>query len=276
MSVGEGDTTDEDLPPPQSIARTRSVLRRLSMSSIDTEDGYHPNTPRRPLPGSKLCRLGPSMGSWVADPSKPIAVVDSSGKRLVIFPAQKPTQRCSDLISTIHSSDTSTVGGSPRRTPTPSFSPIEREAGDVSGQELLSPTLSSGANVMVGTFLSSVARNEFRVPGRFFYPSEDSSPFLHSGNRRRCASSIHQAVFEEDEAGDDDDDDDELMLNVHDFIDFGDGSSSSDESPSKKLVSSQHVIPGSRKRRRTVTSGSTLGSRKWNRKIKSHKRIKSL
>ena len=214
------------------------------------------------------------MGSWVADPSKPIAVVDSSGKRLVIFPAQKPTQRSPNPLSTIHSSDTSTVGGSPRRTPTPSFSPIEREAGDVSGQEFLSPTLSTGASVMVGTFLSSVARNEFLVPGRVFYPSEDPSPFPHSGNRRRSASLIHRAVFK-DEAGDDEDDD-ELMLNVHDFIDFGDGSSSSDEeTPSNKLVSSQHMIPGSRKRRRTVTSGSTLGSRISNRKIKSHKRIKS-
>lgn len=83
-TADEGETTDEDLPPPQSIASTRSVLGRRSVQSDDSE--YDATEVRR----TRSRRLGPSLCSWATDPSKPIAVVDSTGKRIIIYPALRP------------------------------------------------------------------------------------------------------------------------------------------------------------------------------------------
>lgn len=87
----EGETTDEDLPPPQSIASTRAVFRRMSIDA-DEDGEYDSNRIRATLNGSRPRRLGPSLGSWITDPSKPIAVIDSTGKRMVIYPALLPTE----------------------------------------------------------------------------------------------------------------------------------------------------------------------------------------
>ncbi|KAI9791286.1 MAG: hypothetical protein M1816_004067 [Peltula sp. TS41687] len=86
----EGETTDEDLPPPNSIASTRAVFRRMSDEDDDDDGEYDSNRIRATLNGARPRGLGPSLGSWVTDPSKPIAVIDNTGKRMIIYPALLP------------------------------------------------------------------------------------------------------------------------------------------------------------------------------------------
>ncbi len=236
----EGETTDEEYPPPESIARTRSVLRRPSWSSVDDADDLRTSgLMRRPAltgTGGVGHRRGPSMGSWIADPSKPIAVVDGSGKRLVIYPAQNPSPESPTLLDPPRSSDASTIGGgSPRGgTRGGSISELEPDRNELSSQELLSPTLSPGARLMVGSLVpgrnatTSTPRHhqhtssaEFIIPGRLFA----ASPLVAVGGGTK-RSAAHFDV--EDDDDEDDDDDDEMMLNVHDFIDFGEDSSDDD------------------------------------------------
>ena len=112
----EGETTDEDLPPPQSIASTRSVFRRLSIDAEDDDGEYDSNRIRAALNGSRPRRLGPSLGSWVTDPSKPIAVIDSTGKRMVIYPALLPIENEQDSSDSGSNND--------RSSPAKAFAPV--------------------------------------------------------------------------------------------------------------------------------------------------------
>ncbi|KAI9790933.1 MAG: hypothetical protein M1833_001732 [Piccolia ochrophora] len=214
----EGETTDEDLPPPQSIARTRSVLRRPSTSSIDLDD----DTPlpfRRPSKPNTSRRVGPSLGSWVADPSKPIAVIDSTGKRMIIYPAQRPTIKDSNLFGPPTSSNSSFVSTSPQPVNARVVDDSEMDRSDFSNQENSTTLIGSGTNLMMGGLLQGIPGHEYLLGGHILGPPEAFYPFMTIGQ--------DGAVIENDI--EEDDDDDEGMLNVNDFIDFGDDSSGSEK-----------------------------------------------
>ena len=52
------------------------------------------------------------MGSWIADPTKPIVITDRTGKTLIIYPAQRP--KASKKFGQVTSSGSSTADTSPR------------------------------------------------------------------------------------------------------------------------------------------------------------------
>jgi hypothetical protein len=76
---------------------------------------------------------------------------------------------------------------------------------------------------MMGGLLHGAPGGEFLLGGQVLGPPEAFYPFRSVGPDGRLLD------HDDDNHGDDDDDDDdEQMLNVNDFIDFGDGSSSGD------------------------------------------------
>ncbi|KAL4878661.1 hypothetical protein BJY04DRAFT_109200 [Aspergillus karnatakaensis] len=193
----DGETTDEDLPPPATITHPRSILRRDSSASLvaGVEEKAEP-TPRR--------RRGPIMGTFVADPHKPVALVDCTGKHLVIIPAYASSRH--DWLESAATSVCGTANNSPRATTMHLIDESDTDA-LVSPHLDLSPMLASSANLMMTALGNDIAPGgQVMGPPEAFYPSRDFAI---------------DSSFEED----DEDDDPEAQLNVDDFIDFGDGSS---------------------------------------------------
>ncbi|KAL4921941.1 hypothetical protein BDW62DRAFT_173702 [Aspergillus aurantiobrunneus] len=193
----DGDTTDEDLPPPATITHPRSILRRDSSASLvaGVEEKAEP-TPRR--------RRGPLMGTFVADPHKPVALVDCTGKHLVIIPAYASSRH--DWLESAATSACGTANNSPRATTMHLIDESDTDA-LVSPNMDLSPMLASSANLMMTALGNDITPGgQVMGPPEAFYPSRDFAI---------------DSSFEED----DEDEDPEAQLNVDDFIDFGDGSS---------------------------------------------------
>ncbi|OJJ44315.1 hypothetical protein ASPZODRAFT_153779 [Penicilliopsis zonata CBS 506.65] len=204
----DGETTDEDLPPPATITHPRSILRRDSSASLAPVAEETKAAPPR--------RRGPIMGTFVADPHKPVALVDGSGKHLVIIPAYASSRH--DWLESAANSICNTANNSPRATTmhlidesdTDAFtSPNHRHAHHHHHADL-SPMLTSSANLMMTALGNEISTGgQVMGPPEAFYPSRDFT--LDSS-------------FE-----DDDEDDPEAALNVEDFIDFGNGSSDDGE-----------------------------------------------
>ena len=236
-SADEGETTDEEVIPPSTITRPQALLRKVSYSREKT-----PIPAERPTTKSRFLRRGPSMGSWIADPTKPIAVIDSSGKHMVIIPAQRPLQP-EKRFSHIPSSGSSTANNSPRNSFVGLANAVddsENDRSDYSNQEFVGPMLGSGANLMIPGLLHGAPGSEHILGGQVLGPPEAFYPFT-------SIEADGNIVQEEDE---DDDDDDEDLWNVNDFIDFGDGSSDSEKEGSDTEVlaspaTSMVAIPGS-------------------------------
>ncbi|RPA92653.1 hypothetical protein L873DRAFT_1831049 [Choiromyces venosus 120613-1] len=70
-----GETTDEDEDLPMPTPRGKSILRRVSMSSQEPESPQVVH-----IDGASRPRLG----SWVADPNRPICVVEGSKKTFLV------------------------------------------------------------------------------------------------------------------------------------------------------------------------------------------------
>jgi len=148
------------------------------------------------------------MGTFIADPSKPVALVDYTGKHLVIIPAYASSRH--NWLESAANSRCGTANNSPRVTTIHLINESDTDA-----ITSLTPLLSSSANPMM-TALGNDATPGGQIlgPPEAFYPAVDSS----------------LAGEEEDE---DEDGDNETMLNVDDFIDFGNGSSDEEiEKPS--------------------------------------------
>ncbi|KAL5340135.1 hypothetical protein BJX70DRAFT_362268 [Aspergillus crustosus] len=209
----DGETTDEDLPPPATITHPRSILRRDSSASlvVGVEEKPEP-TPRR--------RRGPIMGTFVADPHKPVALVDYTGKHLVIIPAYASSRH--DWLESAATSVCGTANNSPRATTMHLIDESDTDA-FVSPNMDLSPMLASSANLMMTALGNDIAPGgQVMGPPEAFYPSRDFAI---------------DSSFEEDE----EDDDPEAQLNVDDFIDFGDGSS--DDESDKEFDESTLASP---------------------------------
>jgi hypothetical protein len=193
----DGETTDEDLPPPATITHPRSILRRDSSASLVTgvEEKIEP-TPRR--------RRGPIMGTFVADPHKPVALVDCTGKHLVISPAYASSRH--DWLESAATSACGTANNSPRATTMHLIDESDTDA-LMSPNLDFSPMLASSANLMMTALGNDITPGgQVMGPPEAFYPARDFAI---------------DSSFEDD----DDEDDPEAQLNVDDFIDFGDGSS---------------------------------------------------
>lgn len=196
----DGDTTDEDLPPPATITHPRSLLRRDSTDSlvVPGEDKVDTITRRR----------GPIMGTFVADPHKPVALVDCTGKHLVIIPAYASSRH--DWLESAANSMPGTANNSPRQTTLQLIDESDTDALASPNRTDFSPMLASSANLMMTALGNDLTPGgQVMGPPEAFYPSQDFTI---------------DSSFE-----DDDEDDPEAALNVDDFIDFGNGSSDEED-----------------------------------------------
>ena len=144
------------------------------------------------------------MGTFVADPHKPVALVDCTGKHLVIIPAYASSRH--DWLESATNSISGTANNSPRATTMHLVDESENDALTSPNQADLSPMLASSANLMMTALGNDLTPGgQAMGPPEAFYPSRDFTI---------------DSSFE-----DDDDEDPEESLNVDDFIDFGNGSS---------------------------------------------------
>ncbi|KAF4154991.1 hypothetical protein CNMCM6936_005542 [Aspergillus lentulus] len=211
----DGETTDEDLPPPATITHPRSILRRDSSASLPPADENKSQPPTR--------RRGPILGTFVADPHKPVALVDCTGKHLVIIPAYASSRH--DWLESATNSICGTANNSPRATTMHLIDESDTDALASPNRHDLSPMLASSANLMMTALGNDIAPGgQVMGPPEAFYPSRDFAI---------------DSSFEDD----DDDDDPEAALNVEDFIDFGDGDGSSDEEMGKASDEDAIVSP---------------------------------
>ena len=158
------------------------------------------------------------MGSWIADPTKPMAIVDSTGTRLVIYPPQRPQKR-NQFFASLGSSAASSANSSPR----PSMSQLaiavddsEAEPSARSSQDPVSPMFGSSPNLMMSGLVNVGPGSEHLTGGQVLGPPEAFFPFTNfdaGGN----------VIMDED-----DDEDEDDLLNLDDFIDFGEDTDGSD------------------------------------------------
>lgn len=205
-----GETTEEEDVPASATTRPQALLRRTSISSFQGRAQTTP-TPRKRLPPTPPgYRWGPHMGSWIADPTKPIAIVDSTGTKVVVFPPQrpkKPNQVFASLGSSASSAHSSPRFSVPQLATAVDDSEIEQSAR--SSQDPVSPMFGSSPNLMMSGLLNVGPSNEQLPGGQVLGPPEAFFPFTNfdaGGN----------VIMDEDEDEDEDD-----LLNLNDFIDFG-------------------------------------------------------
>lgn len=163
------------------------------------------------------------MGSWIADPTKPIVMFDKDGTNLVLYPAQRPrkgpvkrpatpTQEYAPSASAAKQPQNIRTGASLNKFP---LANSERDPISLSSPKRVAP-------------VARMTRSE---------PSLMMSGLLHEGfgheRLPRHASEYSGEAFAFMDFGivgndDQDDDDGEALLNVNDFIDFGDDSEASE------------------------------------------------
>jgi hypothetical protein len=185
-----------------TVHRPQSVLRLDS----ETPKSTPARTPRRPLPSSGSKNKGPLVGSWVADPTKPYVVFAGNGKRLILM---RPSQSASKAITAPPSS----VAASPS---TP-YATLGRHISLGESENEASETTPMGTDrgdIMMSGLLNGNLGGEILGPPEAFYKFQSINA---------------NGVIEEDDEYDYDDDDDEDLLNIADFIDFGDDSSEAEE-----------------------------------------------
>lgn len=170
------------------------MLRRISDASEDEEEITV--TRRGPHPRHR----GPRLASWIHDASKSFAVLDSHGKKLIMFKA------------TVKRNAAFNNGTSPAPTPVP--------GNDAAGSpvEQLSPMISNSGNLMLSAMYTPLDQ----FVGQALGPPEAFLPFT--------SISVDGTVVQDSTSSFDDDDDldDEDLWNVEDFLNFGDVSSGSD------------------------------------------------
>ena len=167
------------------------------------------------------------MGSWVADPTKPIAVIDSTGKHMLIYPATRP-RTVKKPVRRI----TQSGGNSMNTSPIASFSALasgfaesDNDYSEMSSQELASPTMGSGLNLMMPGVFHGGPGSEHLRGGQVIGPPEAFYRF-------KSFNANGTQLLDDDDSDNDEEDDTtgEEILNVQDFIDFGDDSSDNEES----------------------------------------------
>lgn len=191
-----GETTDEDDVPASATARPQALMRRPSASMVDAASAKPTSAQTPPTQ-----RWGPRMGSWCIDPTKPLAIVDSCGKKILVCPARRP-KKPDRVFEHILGSGNTSANTSPRArlsnlATVPYTSDIDRS--EASSQGLVSPIF--GHSLAPG----------FGIANNGIFPDDtDEMGFLDD----------HALLYDDDE--DNDDDDPEAGINIEDLIDFGD------------------------------------------------------
>ncbi|KAI4151050.1 MAG: hypothetical protein LQ341_000980 [Variospora aurantia] len=224
----EGETTDEEDVPAFATTRPSALLRHASSNLSDRLASRSlPKTSSTKSPFQR--RRGPTLGSWVADPTKPMALIASSGKELIVYPAQRPASKGGKVFPTISSNGHTSAQPSPRVLAPQLAAPpglTATEESDVERSELSSqggaatPMLSTSSNLMMSGL---GVRGGNLLSGHALGPPEAFFPFHSIGTDGRVV--LDSLDVDED---DDDDDDGESLLNIEDFIDFGEDSEDSD------------------------------------------------
>ena len=204
-----------------------TVNRPQAMLRLDSESGrVRPKStssaPVRRAPTAQMsnaCRQGPAIGSWVADPSKPIAIVDSSGKRMIFYPATRPKKTISQpsAANNIKASPTR-----PSATLSNSFYESENDRSDASAQAVM---VQSPANLMMSGLLGNGADPNPDLASPVVGPPEAFYPF-------RSFDADGNIMNDDDLTWDFEDEFDEFDINLHDFVNFGDDSDSNDAAAS--------------------------------------------
>lgn len=158
----------------------------------------------------------------MADPHKPVALVDCTGKHLVIIPAYASSRH--DWLESAANSIPGTANNSPRQTTLQLIDESDTDALASPNQTHFSPMLASSANLMMTALGNDLTPGgQVMGPPEAFYPSQDFNI---------------DSSFEDD----DDEDDPEAALNVDDFIDFGNGSSGEEEEDTDKPFEDEALI----------------------------------
>ncbi|KAK7552088.1 hypothetical protein IWX49DRAFT_592261 [Phyllosticta citricarpa] len=183
----EGDTTDEELPPPPTITTPARIHRDSTSSASSATPKPLPRTRKMLPPKKPNKRKGPMRGFFAVDPKRALAYIDGTGKRMVLIPG-----RVRDGSSWAVSTASSTANNSPR---SQLMNADESEFSDANHQSL-SNLMALGGFFGTDLDLALSMSNQWSVMG------DDD-------------------LIDEDFDEDDDDDDMEDMLDVADFIDFG-------------------------------------------------------
>ena len=162
-------------------------------------------------------RHGPSIGSWIADPTKPIAIVDKTGKNMVFYPAQRPK---TPVVSTGTFSSANTSPNKLFSSLATSVTESENDRSDTSTQGML---VQSPANLMMSGLFGNGSNLERVFAAPVVGPPEAFYPW-------RTVDLNGNIVEADDDYDDDDEDELDANLNIHDFIDFGEGSVSETDS----------------------------------------------
>ncbi|KAI9724364.1 MAG: hypothetical protein M1812_000432 [Candelaria pacifica] len=204
----EGETTDEDesLTALKKCAQNEMHRRSTSSSALEVDHSSHEST----TPFSSR-RKGPSMVSWAADPTKPYAITDSTGRRVVIYPPRNSRKAFDTVNGQSSSSDNSGVDTSPCT----SFASVaDDDRSEISNEEYNS-SLHHGIPILYTSTFSGELGNE--------YPRRSSMEGPSHALYRLGLQSHGQAITQISN------DDGEGNINLRDFIDFGEDSSDSEE-----------------------------------------------
>ena len=195
ISADYGETTDEDDVPASATARPQSLVRRPSTSTLETTSSS-PTSNMAP----RTQRCGPRMGSWCIDPTKPIAIVDSCGKKILVCPARRP-KKPDRVFEHILGSASTSANTSPR-TQMSSLATVPNKRIDhseLSSQGLISPTFGAPPAPHFGLATNGI-----------FAEDTDDTGYLED-----------EALLYDD-MDENDDDDNEGAIDIEDLIDFGD------------------------------------------------------
>lgn len=168
------------------------------------------------------------MGTWIVDSTKPCAVIDSTGENMIIRPATRPSKSNNVFVSIVNSV-TSTANASPTK-PQPKLATAPDDSGiDPSGfssqasmYEYNDPVLGPGSDMIAASAPLPTGHSRQPSMGHLF---ATSSVFFPMDAMENVSS------FLEDNDLNDEDEDDDALLNIDDFIDFGDDSSVDGDQP---------------------------------------------
>ncbi|KAF2843713.1 hypothetical protein M501DRAFT_1013051 [Patellaria atrata CBS 101060] len=208
----DGETTDEDLPPPATVHRPSALLQRQPSVNLGEKSSPKPFKRSKPQPPK---RKGPVMGQWTVDPNKAYALIDSSGKKLILYAPRNTTK---ESVYWNESSGSSTVNNSPR---TP-YRPLTTEDSDLG--DIASHQFTMAPDLMLGGFFGTGSGPGSLLAGQVIGPEEAFYPFINIDT--------NGFIVPSEESYDDEDDDEDNFdedLDIQNFIDFGDGNSDSDD-----------------------------------------------
>ena len=207
-----GDTTDEEDVPASATTRPERLMHQPPFSSLDTYSQAGSSVVPSPfkVPTTPATsRRGPRMGSWVADRTKPFAMIDYTGDNMVIVPAKRPARAINTParwdFSMVSTANTSPINPQHNR-------PLDDSEVDFTDFSALTadPMLASEPDVMPSTLLptapSSQTQDQVFAPSSVFFPVDEMGDF--------------SSMFPVDDQNVDEDDEEDL-LRVEDFIDFG-------------------------------------------------------